>query len=351
MKVLRSSKNPIISPVDVKPSMPGWKVVCVFNAGVTIFNDEVLLLLRVAEQPLQDGKNKIVSPIVDAKSQAIRLLEFDRNDPDIDISDSRVIVTKDTMYLTSLSHFRIARSKDGINFKVEEKPAVFPEGEYEEYGIEDPRITCIDGAYYISYSAVSSLGICTCLIKTNDFVSFERMGVIFPPDNKDVEIFPEKINGKYYSLHRPSSGSMKCNNMWIAESQDLISWGNHRFLIGTRRGSWDSERVGGSLVPIKTSKGWLEIYHGADESHRYCLGAILLDSDEPWQVIGRTEKPIMEPEADYEKQGFFGNVVFPCGGLLDNGIIKLYYGTSDTFMAYAELEMDAVMSMIKPCRC
>lgn len=129
---------------------------------------------------------------------------FDTNDPDCDFSDSRWIRTLSQNYITSISHLRVARSKDRINFSIAENPAILPENMYEMYGIEDARITYINKKYYINYSAISAVGITTCLAATEDFVSFNRLGVIFHPDNKDVEIFPEKINGKYYALHRPS---------------------------------------------------------------------------------------------------------------------------------------------------
>ncbi|MDP2945663.1 MAG: glycosidase, partial [Atribacterota bacterium] len=191
MNIFRSEKNPIITPEDIKPSRPDFKVVCVFNCGVTRFNEEILLLMRVAETPINNNPKKELVPILDLKTDKVIVKEFSKTDPSIDFSDPRVIRTPTNQYLTSISHLRIARSRNGIDFKIDEKPAIFPENKYERFGIEDPRITQIDGRYYINYSAISDItGVTTCLTSTTDFVTFTRHGVIFMPDNKDVAIFP-----------------------------------------------------------------------------------------------------------------------------------------------------------------
>jgi predicted GH43/DUF377 family glycosyl hydrolase len=132
-----------------------------------------------------------------------------------------VIRTPRGTFLTSMSHLRVARSADEVYFEIEEKPALFPANEYETFGIEDPRISLIGDTYYINYSAISNIGITTCLASTKDFKSFQRLGVILAPDNKDVEIFPAKIDGKYYALHCPSISHFGNPDIWIAESPDL----------------------------------------------------------------------------------------------------------------------------------
>jgi beta-1,2-mannobiose phosphorylase / 1,2-beta-oligomannan phosphorylase len=246
--------------------------------------------------------------------------------------------------LTSISHLRVARSKNGINFEISEKADISPENSYETFGIEDPRITFIDGIHYINYTAVSEMGITSYLASTTDFQSFTRHGVIFCPDNKDVEIFPEKINGKYYALHRPSSTFTVMHNVWIAESPDLMSWGNHKYLIGPREGYWDDKSVGGSAIPFRVEEGWLEIYHGTDKNGMYSLGALLLDENEPWKVLKRSSKPILKPETSYEIEGFYGNVIFNCGVLYEKNIVKIYYGAADTYMAYAEVDIEDIFN-------
>ncbi|MGH4051655.1 MAG: glycoside hydrolase family 130 protein [Clostridium sp.] len=347
MATLRSKNNPIIKPNDVKPSRADYEVLCVINAGVIRMDDEVILLLRVAERPLNTDPNVYLSPFYDTFKKSLQSIKFPKDSLQYDFTDSRVIKTEDTMYLTSISHLRVARSKDGVNFIIENKPSFFPENKYEAYGIEDCRISKVEGVYYISYSAISPLGITACLASTEDFKLFKREGVILQPDNKDIAIFPEKINGKYYALHRPTSGVFSKNDIWIAESSDMITWGNHRHLMGSREDYWDNGRIGAGGVPFRVKQGWLEIYHGADKNDRYCLGAVLLDKNQPWKVIARSEVPLMEPVEEYEIKGFFGNVIFTCGNLYEEGIVKIYYGAADTYMAYAEIPMADVYENLK----
>ena len=345
--IQRCPENPIISPCDVKPSRPGFEVVCTFNAGVARYKDEVVLLVRVAEIPVNDDPGKVLVPIYSSREGRLVVREFDRSDRSIDFSDSRFVRTPDRQFLTSISHFRLARSRDGIHFSIDETPAMFPENQYEEYGIEDARITKIGDIFYINYCGTADVGITTLLASTTDFETFERHGVMFCPDNKDVEIFPEKINGKYYALHRPTSAEYRHRSIWMAESSDLLCWGNHRLFLETREGFWDDGRVGGSAVPFRIDEGWLEIYHGAGKDNRYCLGALLLDAEEPWKVLGRSERPILEPEAEYELEGFFGNVVFNNGVLFEDGMVKIYYGTADTHIAYAEILLEEVLAGLR----
>ena len=346
MSTRRYCKNPVIRPEDVKPSRPDFEVTCVFNAGVARVGDEVVLLLRVAERPVSLNSRIRLSPYLDISTGSILVREFDISDSECDFSDSRVIKSTRGIYLTSISHLRVARSTDGVNFVTGEHPALFPDSIYDIYGIEDPRISCIEGRYYITYSAISDVGITACLASTNDFVTFQKHGVIFHPDNKDVAIFPGKLDGRYYALHRPNSSFFRRNEIWLADSPDLSSWGNHRYLMGQREGYWDDGRIGGGAVPFRIDQGWLEIYHGASRKDRYCLGAVLLDGDRPWKILARSEKPIMEPEASYETDGFFGNVVFSCGLLFEENRIKLYYGAADTYTAYAEIPFADVMNSL-----
>ncbi|RPI91409.1 MAG: glycosidase, partial [Chloroflexi bacterium] len=166
-------------------------------------------------------------------------------------------------------------------------------------------------------------------------------------DNKDVEIFPEKINGRYYALHRPSTSALGRPEIWLAESPDLLCWGNHRRLVGQRDNAWENGRIGGSAVPYRTEQGWLVIYHGASRQNRYALGALLLAANEPWKVLGRSSTPLLEPEAAYEVTGFFGNVVFSCGALFEDGKARIYYGAADTCMAYAEISIEEILHSLQ----
>jgi beta-1,2-mannobiose phosphorylase / 1,2-beta-oligomannan phosphorylase len=341
MAVIRSNYNPIILPANVTASRPNMEVIGVFNAGVARYKDDIILMLRVAERPINHDPEVYLTPVYDHASKQI-IIESIPKHPEHDFSDVRVIKTPKRNYLTSISHMRVARSIDGINFTIDSEPTILPSTIYESYGIEDPRITQIGDTYCISYSAISEYGICTALITTTDFQAFNREGNIFHPDNKDVVIFPKKIGDKYYALHRPSCSHYGKPEMWIAESSDLLQWGNHRHMIGVREGCWDGGRIGASAVPFEVEEGWLEIYHGADINNRYCLGVLLLDKKEPWKVLARSQIPFMEPERDYEVEGFFGNVIFPCGVLYEKGLIKIYYGAGDTCVGYAETTLEFI---------
>jgi predicted GH43/DUF377 family glycosyl hydrolase len=347
MNIIRSEKNPIMKPEDIEPSNPRFKVVGVFNCGVTRFKGKVILLMRIAETPINNNPKKLLVSWLDSSIGKFVVKEFNKADPLINISDPRIVNTPEGNYLTSISHLRIARSKNGIDFEIDKKPAMFPENIYERFGIEDPRITNIASKYYITYSAISDItGITTCLASTDDFIIFTRHGVIFSPDNKDVVIFPEKISGRYYALNRPSSSEFGLRGIWISESPDLVFWGNHNWLMGPREGYWDSGRIGGGAVPFRIEEGWLEIYHGASKDNRYCLGAVLLDGDEPSRIIAKSEKPIMEPQTDYELNGYFGNVIFSCGILYEEGRVRIYYGAADTCIAYAEIKLADIINFI-----
>jgi predicted GH43/DUF377 family glycosyl hydrolase len=339
MAVFRAAENPIIRPEDIRPSRADFEVIGVFNAAVARYRDEVILLLRVAERPISERKEVVLCPIYDVNAGEIILQPFSRDDPLNDFADPRLILRPGATYLTSISHLRLARSRDGIRFQIADAPAIEAANAYETFGVEDPRITCIDGVYYIAYIGVSPVGVTTCLASTRDFVSFERRGVIFHPDNKDVALFPAGIEGRYYALHRPHSSLFLRNDIWLAESCDLVCWGNHRYLIGTRDGMWDETRIGASAVPFRIDEGWVDIYHGANRIHRYCMGALLLDGRQPWKVRARSQTPLFEPEADYERAGFFGNVVFSCGLLFEDGMLKVYYGAADTSICYAEIPL------------
>jgi Predicted glycosylase len=305
-------------------------------------------MLRVAEAPpTSDGE--VAAPIFNPQSQSLEIRRWKRGTKGVDTTDPRVTVVDGQTWLTSISHFRIARSTDGINFAVDPRPAMSPETEYEAFGIEDPRITFIDDKYWINYTAVSSRGISTALASTTDFETFTRHGIIFPPPNRDVTIFPEKIGGRYFALHRPMAGEPGEQAIWIASSDDLLSWGGHQYVAGPRSESWDNLKIGGGAVPFRVRKkgydGWLAIYHGVTASPiTYCLGAILLDANDPSTVIARSREPILEPEAEYEKNGFFAGVVFTCGLVSEDDLVRIYYGAADGVTAVADLSLTDILA-------
>ena len=343
----RFAENPILAPIDLKPSREGLQIACLLNPGVFQFEGKTWMLIRVAERPVQ--KEGIISfPIL--TETGMRIMEIPTDDPELDASDPRVITYKGADYLTTLSHLRLVCSEDGVRFyEPNGYPLLQGQGILEGFGIEDCRVTLLEGKYYLTFTAVSENGVGVGMRTTTNWKAFERHGMILPPHNKDCAIFEEKINGLYYMLHRPSSVDLGGNYIWLASSPDGLHWGNHRCLVKTREGKWDSARVGAGAAPIKTERGWLEIYHGANHDHEYCLGAVLLDLQDPAKVIARTDTPIMVPTADYELNGFFGKVVFTNGHIVhpDGDTITVYYGAADEFVCAANFSLKAILALLK----
>jgi beta-1,2-mannobiose phosphorylase / 1,2-beta-oligomannan phosphorylase len=349
MRARRPPQNPILTPASVAPSRPELHVLGVFNPGVTRHDGDVLLLLRVAESAPAASHREVTAPVYDAHSDRLEIKRWSRDAKGVDTSDPRTVTVDGRTWLTSLSHLRVARSADGIHFEVERSPALSPANEYESFGIEDPRITLIDGLYWINYTAVSPHGIATGLASTTDFKTFHRHGIIFPPNNRDVTIFPDRIDGRFVALHRPMPEGIGHVAMWAASSADLLSWGAHRLVASSRDGSWDDAKIGGGAVPFLVHAGgvagWLAIYHGVTRSPlTYSLGALLLDARDPTRVLARSREPILSPEAPYEREGFFGGVVFTCGVLAEGDVVRVYYGAADGVTAVADLSLEDILA-------
>lgn len=239
--------------------------------------------------------------------------------------------------LAGRSIFALARSPDGYSFTVEPDFVMTPSQEepfrtYEELGVEDPRITPMDGVYYIMYTAYSHHGPRLALAKTTDFRTYERIALISEPSNKNGALFPKQINGRYARLDRPFSGANGA--IWISYSDDLIAWYDSEVVMTPRSGYWDSDRIGAGAPPIELDYGWLEIYHGVRNTNSgpiYRIGVVLLDRENPATVLARSAVPILSPRELYERVGDVGNVVFTCGAIVeDDGTVKLYYGAADT---------------------
>jgi predicted GH43/DUF377 family glycosyl hydrolase len=343
----RFKENPLLSPSDIPASREGLEITCLLNPGVFQFENKTWLVVRVAERPKQ--KENIISFPILTETGAITIIEIIIADPDLIATDARVINYKGIDYLTTLSHLRLLCSEDGHHFyESENYPHLVGEGMLETFGIEDCRVALIEGTYYLTFTSVSDNGVGVGLRTTTDWKNFKKQGMILPAHNKDCAIFEEKINGMFYALHRPSSVDIGGNYIWLASSPDGIHWGNHKCIIKTRKGFWDSKRVGAGAAPIKTNRGWLEIYHGANEQHQYCLGAFLMDLEDPSKVIARTEEPIMVPTAQYELSGFFGHVVFTNGHIVepDGDTVTIYYGASDEFVCGAQFSIKEIFSFL-----
>lgn len=344
----RCPKNPLIKPADVKPSCSGFRVIGAFNPGAVKFGDETILLLRVAEECIpKPGKIRVPFYDFSDGSGEPGIKEFDESDHHLSLKDTRGILYQGKDYLSSLSHIRVARSKDGINFKVDEHPFIFPSSVEEEFGIEDARVCSIKGHYYINYTVVSRDGWSTALSLTDDFVSHERLGLIFCPQNKDVSIFELKNGKRFGALHRPNNAGFGKPSIWYAESDDLFHWGMHKCVARPRNGNiYEGLKIGGGSAPIETPEGLLTIYHGKDNNSRYGLFALLLDPDEPWKVLRRGDKPLLIPEQEYETDGFFPNVVFTNGNIVNGNTLHLYYGAADESCCLATAEINDILKTL-----
>lgn len=300
----RYKNNPVLTA-----AMWPYRVNSVFNAGATIFEDKVLLLVRVED-------------------------------------------------MRGFSHLCKAVSSDGYtNWKIDKEPCLSPKTDdfpEEKYGIEDPRIVKLemDNHYAVVYTSFSESGPSVSLATTEDFKTFKRYGVIMLPDDKDAAIFPRKFNDKWILLHRPSPRSYLTGaHIWMSYSPNLKHWGESSILIPARKGSWwDAHKIGLGPQPVETPEGWLIIYHGARPTAAgtlYRLGLALLDLDDPSKIIKRCDEWVFGPNEVYERMGDVPDVTFPCGVVLKGDELIMYYGAADSTMAIATASLKEVLSYIK----
>ncbi|SNX53831.1 glycosidase [Thermoanaerobacterium sp. RBIITD] len=238
-----------------------------------------------------------------------------------------------------ISRLGYAVSKDGINFMRLDKPVLSNDVEQELRGCEDPRIVKIDDTYYMMYTGFGDRtkdDYRICLATSKNLINWERKGVVLDEPNKDATLFPEKIHGNYVMFHR------RYPDIWIAFSNDLKNWYGHKPVIKPIKGTWESARVGVAGPPIKVKDGWFLIYHAADDNNVYRLGAALLDTNDPSKVLARQKEPILEPELEWEKNGYISNVVFSCGNAIKDDNIYVYYGGADTVIGVAVLNINDI---------
>lgn len=300
----RHEKNPLLTVRDIP-----YPANTVFNAGVAVVDGETVLLMRVEDR-------------------------------------------------RGMSHLTVARSEDGIsNWRIDKHPSFPPCPETcpeELWGVEDPRITYLDDHKYwaIAYTAYSEGGPMVSLAKTKDFITFERLGPVMPPEDKDAALFPVRFGGRWAMLHRPvatfpSAGA----HIWISFSPDLKHWGDHRVLIPARKGGWwDANKIGLSPPPLRTEEGWLILYHGVRNTASgsiYRLGLALLDLENPLEVLARSDHWVFGPQESYEIFGDVDKVVFPCGWTLDGDFLRLYYGGADTCIALATARVSDLLVWLK----
>ncbi len=282
----RFANNPILTPADVP-----YEVATVHNAGVVKCAGRYVMLFR---SHLRSGRSVI----------------------------------------------GLAESADGLHFQVAPEPFLTPAtsgwfAEYEEYGVEDPRICEVDGSFYITYSAYSRHGVRVALAQTDDFRAATRLGPITQPDMRNVVLFPRRFKGRYARLDRPHTENTPWS-IWISYSPDLIHWGTSEVLLKPATYHWDAAKIGPGAPPIETERGWLSIYHGVFDTMAgavYRLGVCLHDLEEPGRLLGVSDEWILEPRDPWERVGYVPNVVFCCGAVPEpDGTVKIYWGAADTVM-------------------
>lgn len=305
---MRNSNNPILTAKDWP-----YQANTVFNPGATNFHGKFLVLARVEDR-------------------------------------------------RGFSHLTKAISEDGVgNWQIDGLPTLEsdPYNHPEElWGIEDPRITWLaeSGKWAITYTAYSRGGPLVAMALTDDFVHFERLGPVMPPEDKDAALFPRRINGKWGLIHRPIvTNYVPGAHIWLSYSDDLVHWSNSRVLMHARRGGWwDGGKIGLCTPPMETAEGWIMLYHGVRLTCAgaiYRLGLALLDLDDPLNVLRRSEEWVFGPAEWYERQGDVADVVFPGGWVLDDktGMLKMYYGGADTCIALATASISDLLEYLRKC--
>jgi len=342
----------LLQPADLKPSQSDLEVIGAFNPGAIATREGVTLLVRVAEQPAERRTGQTGLPRWDPHSKKV-WIDWEPNN-EIAPVDIRVVRRKrdGLVRLSFISHLRVLRSRDGRTLDSAEGAVFSPANEYEEFGVEDPRITRIGDVFYFTYVAVSRHGAATALASTRDFQSFERHGILFYPENKDVVLFPEKIDGRYQAMHRPNGATPFTKpEMWLASSPDLRNWGAHQHFLGGSA-AWDIGRIGAGTPPIRTPEGWLEIYHGNSKQQEdkgigaYSAGVLVLDLEQPHLILGAAGQVFL-PETDYEREGFVPKLVFPTGIVQQGENVLVYYGAADTSTAVVEFSLAEILSLAR----
>lgn len=261
------------------------------------------------------------------------------------------ILMMDVTTLDDIHRIWIARSKDGYNFVPDPEPVNWPEPDptHKETCTYDPRITKMGDTYVILYASdLSQNNVRIGILQTNDFINFERICIGSELGNRNGCLFPEKVDNLYVRFDRPFGNELDPCFMWVSYSPDLVFWGKSKPITYQGKPFMDGFKMGAGAVPIKTDKGWLEIYHTVSQTCNgfiYRLKAMLLDLEDPSKIIGYTKDFILWPEHDYEMRGRVMNVVFTCNALLEeNGTVKIYYGAADTNIGLAEGKLEDIIA-------
>jgi len=224
---------------------------------------------------------------------------------------------------------------------------IFPVSSNESNGIEDARFVRFvddDGTvmYYATYTAYNGHAILPQLIETQDFLHFRVLTLNGSAvQNKGMALFPRRIDGNYAMLSRQDD-----ENLFIMFSDNPHYWTDSRILLRPAE-LWESVKIGNCGSPIETEAGWLVITHGVGPMRKYCIGAVLLDLQDPTQVIGRLREPLLEPEGS-GREGYVPNVVYSCGSLVHGGELILPFAMSDRASAVVSLPLDKLLAALRP---
>jgi len=363
-QLLKTDRKKVLGPEQLQPSAPGLCVAGVLNAGFFTVGNRSFLVARVDEVvdpgiakrvKEQYGAEDVV-PFFDYKESA--LLAVPVNHPANYNPDSDVLLVSPgypspldrQIYFAYLSHLRLIEIDSAIA-SLDGTIVLAPSNKHDCYGCEDARSVVIEDTVTIAYNA---LGICGSSIHRAqlraDF-SVAAREMIFAPDQKHGCLFPQRIDGQLMIVTRPLVRTyVGAAGIWIYSSDEGSRWKVLGPLVLPRHDSvWDNVRVGPGPSPLLTEAGWLLLYYGVDHEKSYHVGAVLLDSKDPMQVIARTSNPILSPEFDWELNGRRADTVFPSGAKLDgNDRVTLYYGAADTCVGVATFSLGELLSRMNP---
>ncbi|MBN2309281.1 MAG: glycoside hydrolase family 130 protein [Candidatus Hydrogenedentes bacterium] len=255
----------------------------------------------------------------------------------------------------------LAFSDDGIHW--EPRPQPWIEWQTEEIRrAYDPRLTVLEGRCYLCFAVDTGHGVRGGIAVTDDFDAWEVLS-LSAPDNRNMVLFPERLDGKFLRLERPfpiyGRGAPENFDLWFSDSPDCRYWGNTQLVLGSEEVPWANAKIGPGAPPVKTEAGWLTLFHAVNIDrdkelpawHRnwhktYTIGVMLLDLERPWVVKGMSGEPLMTPEAPYELEGFRGHVLFPGGLILEDcGELKIYYGAADTVECLATADVSDLVAL------
>lgn len=363
----RSSKNedlcerssePFLTPNDVPPSDPHFKVIGVLNPAFFSVGGSRFLIVRVDEQPVNtpaktSGSERFPIAYLDLDTSRIRITEVPlprdyspEQEPILpkEVRDS-LGLTGPSLLLSFLSHLRLVKL-NGTQFKVEDKPLLFPSDHYSRFGCEDPRVTVLARKPFLTYTAIGDAGATSWLATLDTSGDVQSRRLLLGPDHKHATVFPAPIGAYYYMMVRPLTRLyLQDTGIWLFRSPDLTHWACQGPLLLPRSGMWDSLRIGPAAPPIRVAQGWLCFYYGVDDKQTYHIGAALLDSSKPSRLLNRSGQPVLSPVRKWERIGRRADTVFACGiDPLGSDRVRLYYGAADTVVGVAELELERIFT-------